>query len=57
MLTDDQKRQRFKQLQGKNYRASLRLEGIHLEADESDKNDSVLAEIEHIKKLKGQYAR
>ncbi|MCQ1056936.1 YhfG family protein [Photobacterium sp. ZSDE20] len=51
------KKQRFKQLQGKNYRASLRLEGIHLKSDESESNDSVLTEVEHIKKLKGQYAR
>ncbi|MGR5142083.1 YhfG family protein [Photobacterium sp. DNB23_23_1] len=57
MLTDDMKKQRFKQLQGKNYRASLRLEGIHLKSDESEINDSVLTEVEHIKKLKGQYAR
>lgn len=57
MLTDDQKRQRFKQLQGKNYRASLRLEGIHLDPEESQRNDNGLAEVEHIKKLKGQYAR
>lgn len=57
MLTDDQKRQRFKQLQAKNYRASLLLEGIHLEPDESESHESVLAEVEHINKLKGQYAR
>ncbi|WP_428647320.1 YhfG family protein [Photobacterium satsumensis] len=57
MLTDDQKRQRFKQLQAKNYRASLLLEGIHLEPDESESHESVLAEVEHINKLKGRYAR
>ncbi|PSU36150.1 YhfG family protein [Photobacterium lutimaris] len=57
MLTDDQKRQRFKQLQRKNYRASLRLEGIHLDPEESKSNNDGLAEVEHINELKGQYAR
>ncbi|WEM45777.1 DUF2559 family protein (plasmid) [Photobacterium sp. DA100] len=57
MLTDDEKKRHFKQLQAKNYRASLRLEGIHLEPEESVSHDGGLLEVEQINKLKGQYAR
>lgn len=57
MLTDDEKQRRYKQLQAKNYRASLRLEGIHLEQEESANSESGLTEIEQIRQLKGHYAR
>ena len=57
MLTDDDKQRRFKQLQAKNYRASLRLEGIHLEQEDDAAIETGLNEIEQIRKLKGHYAR
>ncbi|WP_084722227.1 YhfG family protein [Photobacterium aquae] len=55
MLTEQQKQARFKQLQARNYRASLKLEGIEIMAEQATvKGDT---EAEQIANLKKQYER
>lgn len=57
MLTEEEKKAHFKRLQNKNYRASLRLEGIHLEGETHDPECVLKSESEQIADLTLRYAR
>lgn len=56
-LTEIQKQQRFKQLQSRNYKASMRLEGIHWVETLPNLDRIVLTEAEKIAELTLHYAR
>ena len=56
-LTNEEKQQRFKQLQSRNYIASMRLEGIHWVEVTPTHNPKNLSEAEQIAELKLHYAR
>lgn len=58
MLNDEQKRIRFKQLQARNYRASLQLEGFELGLHDKEQADvEAVGETEKIQRLRKEYAR
>lgn len=57
MLTTEQKRERFKALQVRNYRASLQLEGFDVEPSKTNVESGISTESEKIAKLKQRYAR
>jgi len=57
MLTTKQKRERFKALQVRNYRASLQLEGFDVEPSKIKVEAETSTESEIIAKLKRRYAR
>lgn len=58
MLDDEKKRSRFKQLQARNYRASLQLEGFELGLpDQKQTGTKAISEVEKIQRLRKEYAR
>ena len=58
MLTIKQKRERFKALQVRNYRASLQLEGFDLGLpDQKQTGTKAISEVEKIQRLRKEYAR
>ncbi|WP_446728810.1 YhfG family protein [Photobacterium sp. SP02] len=59
MLTNKQKAARFKAMQNKNYRASLKLEGFELDGAPGTEPSSEpsVSEYEQIARLKKHYAR
>lgn len=57
MLTTSQKRERFKALQVRNYRASLQLEGFDVELSKMNVDAETSTQSEIIAKLKRRYAR
>ena len=57
MLTTEQKRERFKALQARNYRASLQLEGFDIEPSKVNVEIGLSTESEKIAELKKRYAR
>lgn len=57
MLTTEQKRERFKALQARNYRASLQLEGFDVEPSKMNVVPESATESERIAELKQRYAR
>ncbi|WP_428457901.1 YhfG family protein [Photobacterium makurazakiensis] len=57
MLTEAQKKSRYKSMQSRNYTASLQLEGIHLASDNEKKYSPEETESKQIADLKLRYAR
>ncbi|PSW20231.1 DUF2559 domain-containing protein [Photobacterium sanctipauli] len=57
MLTEQQKKSRYKAMQARNYTASLQLEGIHLEPETDKQLSSEQSESKQIAELKLRYAR
>ncbi|OZS42009.1 YhfG family protein [Photobacterium sanguinicancri] len=58
MRDEEQKRLRFKQLQARNYRASLQLEGFEIGLPDQQQADAkALDENEKIQRLRKEYAR
>ncbi len=59
MLTNKQKAARFKAMQEKNYRASLKLEGFELDGapGTESSHEPPVSENEQIARLKKHYAR
>ncbi|MEI8592830.1 YhfG family protein [Photobacterium sp. Hal280] len=59
MLTNKQKAARFKAMQNKNYRASLKLEGFEFDGTPGTEplHEPALSEYEQIARLKKHYAR
>ncbi|WP_428446307.1 YhfG family protein [Photobacterium nomapromontoriensis] len=57
MLTEEEKTYHFKRLQSRNYKASLLLEGIHLDPTEKPQKHGMQTEAKLIAELKARYAR
>ncbi|WP_428466689.1 YhfG family protein [Photobacterium minamisatsumaniensis] len=57
MLTEAQKKSRYKSMQARNYTASLQLEGIHLASNNDKTRSSEDTESKQIADLKLRYAR
>lgn len=56
MLTEEEKTFHFKRLQSRNYKASMLLEGIHLDPTEKPQKSNPVTEAKLIADLKARYA-